>query len=313
MLDVEDAATAREILIGMVCLMVNMNSNAMNTTTWSITRYPGQAEPVRIRGHDELAWAWGRWIGRVPWEVMVTGTFDPKRVSHPSCRVADKEALWWCGLLGKVWRRPVAWVYAVERGLGGRWHMHGLIVGSTGLSWETPIGCWTERNGRLTVSPVRDEGAALYTTKSASRTGMIVLSDTMGRYRDRLRPDVVVSRLPDQFRIPAFGTVTEAVRALALIEQSIPQMIVVGIGYPVGVYWNAIPQRSIDRSPTKDATWEAENAASYTRFPRALGSGGAPDFLRFISDELMPFVKGGVKLDHGGGGKPDHPAAGRSS
>ena len=23
-------------------------------------------------------------------------------------------------------------------------------------------------------------------------------------------------------------------------------------------------------------------------------------------------VKGGVKLDHGGGGKPDHPAAGRS-
>ena len=24
-------------------------------------------------------------------------------------------------------------------------------------------------------------------------------------------------------------------------------------------------------------------------------------------------VKGGVKLDHGGGGKPDHPAAGRSS
>ena len=88
-----------------------------------------------------------------------------------------------------------------------------------------------------------------------------------------------------------FGTVTEAVRALALIEQSIPQMIVVGIGYPVGVYWNAIPQRSIDLSPTKDAAWEAENAATNTRFPRALGSGGAPDFLRFISDELMPFIE----------------------
>ena len=27
----------------------------------------------------------------------------------------------------------------------------------------------------------------------------------------------------------------------------------------------------------------------------------------------MTVVKGGVKLDHGGGGKPDHPAAGRSS
>ena len=32
-----------------------------------------------------------------------------------------------------------------------------------------------------------------------------------------------------------------------------------------------------------------------------------------LSDSETEFrVKGGVKLDHGGGGKPDHPAAGRS-
>ena len=52
-----------------------------------------------------------------------------------------------------------------------------------------------------------------------------------------------------------FGTVTETVRALALIEQSIPQVIVVGIGYPVGVYWNAIAPRELDLSPTEDAAF----------------------------------------------------------
>ena len=76
--------------------------------------------------------------------------------------------------------------------------MHALIAGSTGRSFLIPVGCWTERNGRMTVTPVHDEGAAFYTTKSASRTGMIVLSDTMSRYRDRLCRDVVVSLYPDE-------------------------------------------------------------------------------------------------------------------
>ena len=36
---------------------------------------------------------------------------------------------------------------------------------------------------------------------------------------------------------------------------------------------------------------------------------------RQVALKILPeafAVKGGVKLDHGGGGKPDHPAAGRS-
>ncbi len=80
---------------------------------------------------------------------------------------------------------------------------------------------------------------------------------------------------------------TETVRALALFDQSIPQLIVVGVGYPVGVYWNAIPHRSLDLTPTKDAVWEAETAKHVLK---PLGSGGAPDFLRFISDELIPLI-----------------------
>ena len=58
-----------------------------------------------------------------------------------------------------------------------------------------------------------------------------------------------------------FGTMTETVRALAMIEQSIPQMVIVGIGYPVGVYWNAIALRSVDLTPTRDTTWEADTRA----------------------------------------------------
>lgn len=89
-----------------------------------------------------------------------------------------------------------------------------------------------------------------------------------------------------------FGTVTETVRALGLIEQSIPQVIVVGIGYPVGVYWNAIALRSVDLTPTKDAAWEADTRVSWPpRFPRPVGSGGGPEFLRFIDEELIPFVE----------------------
>lgn len=85
---------------------------------------------------------------------------------------------------------------------------------------------------------------------------------------------------------------TETVRALGLIEQSIPQIIVVGVGYPVGVYWNAIALRDVDLTPTKDAACEADARLSWpARFPRPLGSGGGPDFLRFIGEELIPFVE----------------------
>ena len=86
-----------------------------------------------------------------------------------------------------------------------------------------------------------------------------------------------------------FGTVTETARGLALFDESIPQLVIVGIGYPVGVYWNSIPHRSLDLTPTKDAAWEAETEA---RYPKPLGSGGGLDFLRFISDELVPFIDG---------------------
>ncbi len=88
-----------------------------------------------------------------------------------------------------------------------------------------------------------------------------------------------------------FGTVTETTRALGLIEQSIPQVIVVGIGYPVGVYWNAIARRELDLSPTQDLAYEADAAANWpARFPRPAGTGGAPDFLRFIAEELIPLI-----------------------
>ena len=84
-----------------------------------------------------------------------------------------------------------------------------------------------------------------------------------------------------------FGTVTEIARGLALFDESILQLVIVGIGYPVGVYWNSIPHRSLDLTPTEDAAWEAETAA---RYPKALGSDGGPNFLRFIRDELVPFI-----------------------
>lgn len=153
----------------------------------------------RLRDRADLQRAWGEWLGRVPWNVMVTGTFDEKRVRRPSQRLADKEAFWWCGLLGKLSRRSVTWIYVTERGAGGSWHMHALVVGTDGMSWDVPVGCWGTRNGHMDVRDVYDGvGAALYCCKSEGRTSEVVLSDTMTRYREQLHPNVVVALYPDR-------------------------------------------------------------------------------------------------------------------
>ena len=73
-----------------------------------------------------------------------------------------------------------------------------------------------------------------------------------------------------------FGTVVEAARLLHA-EKTIPELIIVGIGYPVGWFNNAIAPRAVDLTPTEDP---------------GEGSGGeASGFLEFIRQELIPLVE----------------------
>ena len=97
-------------------------------------------------------------------------------------------------MIEKMVRRPVGWVYALERGRGGLWHEHMLLLGvplSQSLRPALPV--WQERNGRIDARRVTDRaGIALYTSKEAATAGTLVLSDTLTQYQPRAGSNIVV-------------------------------------------------------------------------------------------------------------------------
>ncbi len=79
-----------------------------------------------------------------------------------------------------------------------------------------------------------------------------------------------------------FGMVVETARFLRVADVQIPQLIIVGIGYPVGGrFVGTEALRSYDTTPSRDLEWEELHGRQ---------SGGAPDFLRFIREELFPLI-----------------------
>jgi predicted alpha/beta superfamily hydrolase len=96
----------------------------------------------------------------------------------------------------------------------------------------------------------------------------------------------------------SFAMIRDIVHAL-LLGPELPDMLVVGIGYPADSYVATQAVRNRDFTPTAD---EAPYQALRERRPAAppyAGSGGAPNFLRFIRDELMPLIVGQYRVDPG--------------
>ena len=151
---------------------------------------------MRVRG-AELLMAWLQFVGRIPWQVLVTLTFDPKRVYPVNRRRAEKEAERWCEDIARTLRSPhAAWVIAPERCANGQWHVHVLLVGIRDLPAFAHL--WQLRNGKIDIRPVRDEaGAVLYTTKEAALLGRVSLSPALRHYRDRLSTFPTVLLYPD--------------------------------------------------------------------------------------------------------------------
>jgi len=102
-----------------------------------------------------------------------------------------------------------------------------------------------------------------------------------------------------------FGTVVEAVRSLGWFSE-IPELLVVGIGYPVGRGWNAAGPRAVDLTPTDDQALLDELANDHPEWPVLEGSGGAPGFLRFIREELIPVIERDYKAASEGRGLYGH-------
>ncbi len=95
--------------------------------------------------------------------------------------------------------------------------------------------------------------------------------------------------LPDAYW--TFGMATDIARVISA-DQLIPPMLVVGIGYPGGL-GDAIALRVRDMTLRQSDVVEqmiAQEVAAFGPHP-PLTSGGADDFLRFLTDELIPRIE----------------------
>ncbi len=89
-----------------------------------------------------------------------------------------------------------------------------------------------------------------------------------------------------------FGIIAETARMLAM-EEKVPEIIVVGIGYPSGGrFLYSVKYRTLDYTPTVDEKWLVEEKSrGLPEFLIPAGTGGAPKFLQFIRQQLVPFIE----------------------
>jgi hypothetical protein len=141
----------------------------------------------RLRLNRERMLAWSAFLGRFNWEIFVTLTFDPRRVFPVGRELADREAFHFCKEVARLTRRPIGWAYVVERGKGGCWHAHVILIGLGKAVWTGALESWRNRNGSVDARPVyAGDGVALYTSKSVVLSGEVILSDTLRRYCQNL-------------------------------------------------------------------------------------------------------------------------------
>ena len=93
----------------------------------------------------------------------------------------------------------------------------------------------------------------------------------------------------------AFPIAVEMTRFLSFDPSMKEEPIIVGIGYPVGRYWNTIPHRTRDFTPTAHPETVARWGKEYEFTPD--GSGGAAKFLQALAEEIIPLVEGRYRID----------------
>lgn len=93
-----------------------------------------------------------------------------------------------------------------------------------------------------------------------------------------------------------FGIVTETVRLAGFGAPEIPPAVVVGIGYPVDGMAATLNLRTRDYTPTNDTAFATYASALWGK-GEVPTPGGAPAFLRFIKEELKPFIEKNYPVD----------------
>lgn len=93
-----------------------------------------------------------------------------------------------------------------------------------------------------------------------------------------------------------FGTVVETARLLQF-EGLVPELVVVGVGYPVGHFFDAVGKRILDLTVTEDPKFQARFIKALPAFPQPDGTGGAALFLQFLTKELIPLMEKEYRVD----------------
>jgi predicted alpha/beta superfamily hydrolase len=97
-----------------------------------------------------------------------------------------------------------------------------------------------------------------------------------------------------------FGLMSNVVNNLSGLTREIPEIIVVGIAYPIKDIADWAAWRKRDTTPTRNLTYDKEwadylnNATG--RDDIIVQSGGADKFLSFIRDELIPFIESNYRV-----------------
>jgi predicted alpha/beta superfamily hydrolase len=97
-----------------------------------------------------------------------------------------------------------------------------------------------------------------------------------------------------------FGMISNVVNNLGTLTQEIPEIIVVGIAYPISGLEDWIIGRNRDLTPTRKSEhedyWEKRLSKVTGRNDIVVESGHADKFIAFIRDELIPFIESNYRV-----------------
>jgi uncharacterized protein len=90
-----------------------------------------------------------------------------------------------------------------------------------------------------------------------------------------------------------FPMVAQTYRMMRLLTQEVREVIIVGIGYPVGNNDDVLALRFMDLTPTRDVAIEDMFGS---RLNRPIRTGGTAAFLEALADDIMPFVNDNYRV-----------------
>ncbi len=89
-----------------------------------------------------------------------------------------------------------------------------------------------------------------------------------------------------------FFPLVQSMHDFFVVGEEVPEMIVVGIGYPVDEIMKTMGSRSLDYTPTQDLSYDTM-LTKELKVP--ITSGGAAAFLKTLKKEIMPLIEKAYK------------------